>query len=134
MKTRKASDVMNRELVTATPDMALADAMELLVQKEVSWLPVVDPEMQLLGILTAYDIINFAVSGVAEQTLVNEVMSKDVFSFPPDTDLPTLVNGCLKRRMHRVPVVDNGRLVGMISRRDIMRALLDLYRGRQSTA
>ena len=132
MKTRKASDVMTREVVTATSGMAVTDVMELLVGKEISWLPVVDAEMQLLGVVTAYDIINFAVSGVAAQTLVGEVMSKDVFSFPPEIDLPALVNGCLKRRMHRVPIVQEGRLVGVVSRRDVMRALLDLYKRRQS--
>jgi len=127
MKTKKASEVMTTDLITATEDMPLTDVMSLLVENNIGCLPVVDEENHLLGVITAYDVMNSAASGEAERTLVRDAMSRQAFTFTPDHDLATIVNACLANRMHRVPIVDRGVLVGLISRRDIIREILSIY-------
>ncbi len=127
MKTRKASEVMTKDLITAGEDMPLTKVMELLITHNIGCLPVVDEDNTLLGVITAYDVMNSAASGEAARTFVREAMSRKLFTFPPDADLATIVNACLASRMHRVPIVQEGKLVGLISRRDIIREILALY-------
>jgi CBS domain-containing protein len=127
MKTRKVAEIMTRVVVTIKPDMRLTDAIKIMLKHNVSAVPVVDAQQDLIGIITEYDIMNFAFSGHAAETTVAEVMIRDVVTFTPDTDIETLVNFCAKRRMHRVPIVEGKKVVGMVSRRDILREIDRLY-------
>jgi len=127
MKTKKVSDIMTRAVVVVKPDMRLTEAIKVMLKNNVSAVPVVDAQQDLIGIITEYDIMNFAFSGHAAETTVSEVMIRDVVTFTPDTDVETLVNFCAKRRMHRVPIVEGQKVVGMVSRRDILREIDRLY-------
>lgn len=127
MKTRKVSEIMTRVVVTIKPDLRLTDAIKVMLKHNVSAVPVVDAQHDLIGIITEYDIMNFAFSGHAADTTVAEVMIRDVVTFTPDTDIESLVNFCAKRRMHRVPIVEDRKVVGMVSRRDILREIDRLY-------
>jgi len=126
-RIRTAADIMSRNVVTATKDLVLTQVIELLLEHNVSCLPVVDDEGTLLGVITEYDLINFALSGEADRTTVGESMSTNLMTFAPDDDLETIVNTCVTRRLHRAPVVESGKLVGIISRRDILREMLTIY-------
>ncbi len=77
--------------------------------------------------ITEYDIMNSALSGEAHNTFVRESMTTNVITFAPDDSLEMIVNTCVSKRLHRAPVVDHGRLVGIISRRDILREMLSIY-------
>lgn len=127
MKMKKASEIMTQVVVTVKPDMRLTEAIKVMLKNNVSAVPVVDAQQDLVGIITEYDIMNFAFSGHAAETTVAEVMIRDVVTFTPDTDTETLVNFCAKRRMHRVPIVEGQKVVGMVSRRDILREIDRLY-------
>ena len=127
MKTKKVSDIMTRAVVAVKPDMRLTEAIKVMLKNNVSAVPVVDAQQDLIGIITEYDIMNFAFSGHAAETTVAEVMIRDVVTFTPDTDTETLVNFSAKRRMHRMPVVEGRKDVGMVSRRDILREIDRLY-------
>lgn len=127
MKTKKVSDIMTRAVVAVKPDMRLTEAIKVMLKNNVSAVPVVDAQQDLIGIITEYDIMNFAFSGHAAETTVAEVMIRDVVTFTPDTDIETLVNFCAKRRMHRMPIVEGKKVVGMVSRRDILREIDRLY-------
>ena len=128
MKEKKAADVMTTHVVTARRDMLLTEAIELILRHHISGLPVVDDENNLVGIITEHDIMNFALSGDADDARVEEAMTRDVKFFPPDTDLPTLINCCASCRIRRVPIVDGIQLLGIVSRRDILREMLAMYR------
>ncbi|MBN2103553.1 CBS domain-containing protein [bacterium] len=123
----KACDVMNRNVVTISPDQSLLEAMKLLVCKEISGLPVVNSEDQLIGIVTEKDILNFVFSGNLKNTKVKEVMTCDVKSFPPDekAEYVALVIG--ENKFRRVPIVEADKVVGIVSRRDILRVVLDIH-------
>lgn len=127
-KQRSAADIMSRVMVTTTPDVLLTDVIELILRYNVSCLPVVDDTYALLGIVSEYDVMNFAFSGEADRTTVGESMSRNIVTVAPADDLETVINLCLSRRMHRIPVVEGQTLVGIISRRDILREALDMYR------
>lgn len=125
--SKKVSDIMTQVVITVRQDMRLTEVIKLMLRHNVSAIPVVDPQQDLVGIITEYDIMNFAFSGHAAETKVAEVMSREVVTFPPDADIESLVNFCAKRRMHRVPIVAGKKVVGIVSRRDILREMDRLY-------
>ncbi len=120
------SNIMTPNPMTVTPRNAIRTAVNLMREGGFRRLPVVD-RGRLVGIITEYDIMNTAVSGEADRTRVGEAMHREVFTFTPDTDLETIVNTCLVRRIHRAPITQEGKLVGIVSRRDIMREILAMY-------
>ena len=107
--------------------MRLTEAIQLLLRWHVSGLPVVDERGLLVGIITEHDIMNFAFSGDAADTTVGEVMTRDTVTFPPDTGLETLVNCFATRRIRRVPITEGGRVIGIVSRREILREMSRIY-------
>ena len=58
---------------------------------------------------------------------VSEAMSNRVLSYPPETDIETLVNCCVTNRVRRVPIVKDGKVEGIVSRRDILREMQRIY-------
>ena len=66
-------------------------------------------------------------SGNAADTTVEMAMSKDVTAFLPETDVGTLVNCFVIKQMRRVPIVEGGKVIGLVSRRDILREIQNHY-------
>lgn len=129
-KSKTAADIMSKSLVTTTGSVMLTDALELMLRYNISCLPVVDDSYNLIGLMTTYDIINFALSGEAHRTSVSESMTKKIISLASTDDLESIVNTILNNRLHRAPVVEDGKLVGIVSRRDILREMLKIYQYR----
>jgi len=127
MKTTKAADVMTSQLITVTPDMLLTDVMKLLLRWHISGAPVVDENGKLLGIISEIDLVNLAFSGNAADTTVDEAMTKNVTSFPPEAEMADLVHCFSSERLRRVPIVKDDKVVGIVSRRDILREMLQRY-------
>ena len=117
----KAKDVMTKKVITISPDATLSDTIKLLLEKKISGMPVVDSKGKMIGIISEKDILNFAFSGNLNNTRVVEVMTKDVVSFTSDTDINTITLAIGENKFRRVPIIDGGKLVGIISRRDIIR-------------
>lgn len=122
----KARDIMSKKVLTISLDANLKDAIELLVANEISGLPVVDKQEKLVGIITEKDLINFAFSGNLNNTKVSEAMSREVTSFSADTDIYAIAIAISQHNIRRVPITESGKVVGIISRRDVIRAALDL--------
>ena len=117
-----AKDIMTQDVVTISPDTRVRDAAKILDQKRISGVPVVDGG-KVVGICSEADILN---AGDMERP-VNEVMSKDVVSVGPDTDVQEIARLMSDHGIKRVPVIDEaGRLVGIVSRADIVRAMAGL--------
>jgi CBS domain-containing protein len=126
MKMLKAKDVMTKEVITISSDATLADAIELLMAKEISGMPVINSKGEMIGIISEKDILNFAFSGNLHNTKVKEAMSKNVTSFPPDADVDSIALAIGHRQFRRVPIVEEGKVVGIVSRRDIIRVALKI--------
>lgn len=127
MKVTKASEMMTREVVTATPKMSIVEVMGIILDKRISGMPVVDEAGMLVGIISEIDLVNSMLSGNAADTLVEEVMSTSIRTFPPDANCAEIASSFTTHRIRRVPIVDQNKLVGMISRRDILREMFSNY-------
>jgi CBS domain-containing protein len=142
----KALDIMQRELITATPEMAIEDAVHLMVSNRISGLPVVDASGAVVGILTEGDLLRRSELGtqatvpawigwltgqgraareyVREHARkVGELMTVPAITVTAQTELGEVVALMESRRIKRVPVLQQGRLVGMLTRSDLMRTL-----------
>ena len=127
MKTTKAAGIMTTNVITAKKDMVLTDVIALLLRWHISAMPVVDDEDRMVGIVSEIDLVNLTFDGNARDTIVEEVMVTDIVSFSPDTELADLVQSFSKRHLRRVPIIDKGKVVGIVSRRDILREMLRRY-------
>ncbi len=127
MKEKTVSEVMTFPVVTILENKSLLDAIRLLLRFHISGLPVVNEQGSLSGVLSELDILNFALSGNANVTTVAEVMSREVETFSADTSIEKAVNTFAQKRIRRVPVVSEGKVVGIVSRRDILREILGMY-------
>ena len=123
----KVEDYMDNHVPTVPPDMPVLDAVDFLLGHHVTGAPVVDGSGALLGIFTERDCLKLvAHSADPEHTtaLVSEFMSKDVATIPPEMDIYYAAGNFLKHHFRRFPVVDaNGKLVGAITRFDLLRAI-----------
>jgi CBS domain-containing protein len=124
---KTARDIMTAIVITAKEDMLVIDLMKLLLRWHISGVPVVDNDGMLLGIVTEHDVMNFAISGDAASTRASEVMTKQVETYDPDTLVVEIINHFAAHRIRRVPVVEDGKVVGIISRRDIVRYMDQMY-------
>lgn len=152
----KARDVMQTTLVTVPPDTPVRDAARLLLERGVSAVPVVDGQGRLLGILSEADLVRRDELGterprkwwlwfMADSTALAEdyarthgtragdVMSTPVVTAGPDATLPEIVALMERNRVKRLPVVEGDRLVGIISRSDLVRALVSAPPGMPAT-
>ena len=124
---RKARDIMTLNVVTTKPDVLVINAIKVLINHHISGMPVVDGEGNLLGIITEHDVVNFLISGDAADTKVSDVMTKNVDTHNPDTPFEEIVSHFAAYRNRRVPVVENGKVIGIISRRDIVIEMNRIY-------
>lgn len=122
-----AADIMTSPVIAAKRDTLLIEAIRLLLRWNVSGLPVVDENDKLVGIITEYDVLKFSFSGYANDTTVDKAMTTKVVSFPKDADIETLISCFASTRVRRVPIVENDKVVGLVSRRDILRELEKVY-------
>jgi len=133
-------EIMIRSVVSLRPDMAASDAAKLLVKHQISGAPVLDPEGRLVGMLSEFDLLRVAaVAGYemlahAAQETVAELMSTSVTTVSPDLDLFGLAHEFMRLRMRRFPVLENERLIGQVSRRAALQAVLELCESRAATA
>ena len=111
----KAEDVMTTRVITVTEQHTKQQAAQLLTQHRISGLPVVNAEGVVVGVVTEYDVIS------KEGRTVGEIMTRGVVSVTPDTDLEEVGHILVNERIKRLPVLDQGRLVGIVSRADLVR-------------
>ena len=122
-----AADIMDRSEFTLTQELDIGDAMRKMLRAKMAGAPVVDSEGRLCGMLTEKDclkaIVRQATEGVPGGS-VRDYMTTDVTSVPPTTQLLDIAHHFLDRPFRKLPVVDSdGRVMGQVSRRDILRAI-----------
>lgn len=122
----RVSDVLTSTVITIGPEQEVAHAVKLMIEHNVSGLPVVDSSGTLLGILTERDCIDVALrSGYFDERggPVSEYMSSPVQTVDADDNLMDVAQRLCESRYRRFPVVRGDRLIGIISRRDVLRTL-----------
>jgi CBS domain-containing protein len=125
----KVRDFMSTELTVLSPDEHVLRAMRLLIDRGLSGAPVLDERGNLLGVLTQRDCLTVAFRTSYhgdEAGRVEEYMTRDVETVDADTSLVEVIERFYKSPRRRFPVLDGGRIVGLISRRDVLRAFLEM--------
>jgi CBS domain-containing protein len=126
--------IMQTDLITVTSQTLISEAIQLLVDNDISGLPVVDDNMTLVGMITEKDILK-SIPDLETLMLsddeqdspdkVEDFMTKDVVSFDQNEDLIAICECLTKSSFRRVPIVSEGKLVGIISRKDLIEYILE---------
>ncbi len=128
--------VMTAKPRTLTCDVSILDAVDFLLRHDVPSVPVVDAGGHLVGVLSEKDCLRLVAEGDAAahdvpSGTVEAFMTRDVVTLPPGMDVCYAAGRFLEQPYRRYPVVENGRLLGEVSRRDVMRACLGTLRAAQ---
>ena len=130
----KVQDLMWAHVITAESGSLASHAGIRMRVNKISGLPVIDAEKTLMGIVTEFDLIRALRAGRdLAVTLVDELMTPGVISVEPSTPVDEVMEILERERILRVPVVSDGKLVGVVSRSDILDAALQgVYVGSQA--
>ena len=147
----KVKDVMTVDVISVQPDATIMQAIRLMLQKRISGLPVIDKSGRLVGIVTEGDFLRRAETNTEKRRprwlefllgpgrladeyvrshgrKVEEIMTPDPVTVTEDTSLDEVVKTMEKRQVKRVPVMRGERLVGIISRANLLHALASVAR------
>jgi len=116
----KVKDIMTKNVAYIRPDSTVSDAAKLMQQYDVGAIPVCDNN-GVVGLVTDRDIVlrNVVVGTDPRTTPVSNIMTTNVSTVSPDTDVSMLSDIMAKKQIRRVPVVDNNTLVGIVSLGDL---------------
>ncbi len=126
----RVRELMTRDPVTVAPLAPLGVALGLMREREIRHLPVVDDGERLVGMLTDRDLRQAALArfhalrDAERDLLVQDVMTWAVVTTTPDTPVAHAAAAMYQRRIGSLPVVESGRLVGILTERDLLRALM----------
>ena len=149
MDTLKVQEIMTTAVITVKPDTTVGELADILAKNKISGVPVVDGEGRVLGMVSEADIIvqdadlhfpyyiQFLEMVIYLQSVhkfeervrkqiaskVSEIMTEEVVSVPPDESVREVATLMADRGVNRLPVVEDGRLVGIVTRGDIVRAI-----------
>jgi CBS domain-containing protein len=147
----RAHQIMTREVITVNPDTKITEAAQLMLDKHISGLPVVDDTSKLVGVVSDGDFIRRSEIGTqrkrarwlqfltgpgkeatefvhASGRRVEEVMTADPITASEDTTLESLVETMEKNNIKRVPIMHAGRITGIVTRTNLLRAVANLAR------
>ena len=144
----KAKDIMTKVVITVPPDMEIVEAAKILIEKGINGLPVMDGE-ELVGILCQSDLIaqqkNLPIPSFftlldgfiplkstkhferalqkMAATTVADAMTPDPISVDPEATIEDIASLMVDKNFHTIPVVDRGKLVGILGKQDILKSL-----------
>ncbi len=117
----QVKDIMTDRTVVVGPDTTIDEAIAKLLDHRVSGLPVVDDEGLLMGVISEIDIIDLVYEADVDASTVRDHMTRDVRSLDAEASLDDAASIFCKKSIRRIPIVQDGRLVGILSRRDLIR-------------
>jgi CBS domain-containing protein len=131
----KASEIMTSPVITVRSDTSVKEAARLLVEHQISALPVVDDGAGLVGIVSEADLLPLESRPDPRDQLmplppepapprrVEEVMTREVYTMPEEADVAHVAEVMLRANVKRIPIVRGDRLVGIVSRRDVIKLM-----------
>lgn len=114
-------------MITFSPEQSIQDVIEIIIDKKISGAPVLDHNRKLVGIISEKDCLRIIVDQAyhnlpMSDRKVNDYMTVKVKTLSPSSDVVEAANEFLNTAIRRLPIVENGILIGQVSRRDILRA------------
>jgi predicted transcriptional regulator len=131
-----ARDLMTKNLLLFSPDQTLLEAIENLIKWRVSGAPVVDEDGRMVGMLSELDCLRmlasdeFYLQQQEDGALVSQFMSTGGRTIPPDLGIYAISHYFLTSPVRRLPVVERDKLIGQVSRRDVLRGMDEMSRKR----
>ena len=119
---------MQGGLLTVQPETTVYEAMCLLVDHHLTGLPVVDEGMQLAGVITETDLLRRAITLRSAETVVEPFMTRAVVSVDRKTSLEEVCQHLMENDFHHLPVLEGNRLVGVITRSDVLKRRMPIFR------
>jgi CBS domain-containing protein len=120
-----AGAIMTPTLVTVRPDAAIEEAIDLMLREQISGLPVLDDDDRLVGVITEFALLAIAYDRRVQNHTVSQHMTRDLITVDVNDPVSRVADLCIVHRVRRVPVIKDGRMVGVIARRDVLRALVE---------
>jgi CBS domain-containing protein len=111
---------MSQPAVAVRPETTLAEAVEVLTQHRIDGAPVVSPDGTLIGVVSEQDLIDVVFDSAARHAPVSQYMTPDVQCVQPGDPLSRAAKSFALHALRRLPVVEDGKLVGMVNCRDLM--------------
>jgi CBS domain-containing protein len=112
-----AKDVMTRDIITVSPSIKVKDLAMILIKNQISGAPVADKKGKILGIVSEADIV------AKRGKDAGAIMSKKVISVRQDTSVEEIAQLMMTHAIKRLPVMDGGKIIGIVSRADIVSAI-----------
>ena len=123
----KISMYMDTEVPTLSPETQIMEAVDFLLRHQVTGAPVVDPKGKLVGIITETDLLKLLTEGILgeppTEATVAECMTTDVITTPSTVDIYYVAGMFLANKFRRLPVVEGDKIVGAITRYDLLRVI-----------
>ncbi|MFP4213527.1 MAG: CBS domain-containing protein [Desulfohalobiaceae bacterium] len=146
----QVSEIMSRDVITVSPETKITEAAALLLERHVNGLPVVDQDNKLVGIICQSDIISqqkklplptmfTLLDGIIplssysllekevqkmSATTVQQAMTPDPVSISQEADLEEVAETMVRKNYHTIPVVQDGKLIGVVGKEDVLKTLI----------
>lgn len=133
LKSLELRDVMIRQPITVSPNITVFEAAQIIMENKITGVIVVDEEKNLVGILSELDCLRVTLAGAYNDdefgtALVRDVMTKNVAVQAPNDDIVDVATSMLKHKQRRRPVVEDGKVVGQITCRQILKVISEASR------
>ena len=120
-----AQDIMTTNLITIREDTHVRDAIKIILENRISGLPVVRDDMSLAGIVSEKDFLQLAFYDNIDDAEVADFMSRDVITATKETSLLEICELLMQNNYKRIPIVEDNKLIGVISRKDMLKFVLN---------
>ena len=117
--------VMTTDLITVARHAPITKVLEIMSEHDVTGLPVVNDDMTLVGIISEKDLLTLISDQGDNSAKAEDFMTEDIISFDQNDDLIAICECLTNNHFRRVPIVSQGKLVGIVSRRDIIKYMME---------
>jgi CBS domain-containing protein len=122
----KAKEIMKTGVITVKKETGIYETIRILMENNITGLPVVNDDMTLAGIISEKDVLKLLYNIEDKPGKVESFMTKDVVSFDQEDSAIDVTESLIKNDFRRVPILGEGKLVGILSRKDIIAYILKL--------
>ena len=131
----KAKDVMTENAISVKEDTPIFEAVAIMVKHDISGMPVVENDMTLVGVLSEKDVITLFYNNADDKKkTVSDFMTQPPIYFDAEDSLENVCDFLVKNIFRRVPIISRGKVVGIISVRDVLESVLKRRQGKNGAS